>query len=61
MNGQFLLHKDKEEKGKPTAQKQEFVSPFPHASLRLTNTCFFSPRNEKITIFDNYVYTTKSL
>jgi len=55
MTRDFLLHKDKEEIGKPTAQKQEFVSPFPQASLRLTNTCFFSSHNGKITTFDNYV------
>ena len=45
MTMKFLLHKDKEENGKPTAQKQECGCPSLQASLRShTHAFFISPR-----------------
>ncbi len=41
MTMKFLLHKDKEEKGKPSPQKQECGCPSLHSSLRSHTHAFF--------------------
>jgi hypothetical protein len=38
----FLLHKDKEEKGMPTAQKQECGCPYRQPTLRSHTHAFFT-------------------
>jgi len=42
MTNEFLLHKDKKEKGKPTAQKQECGCPSLQTSLRSHTHAFLS-------------------
>jgi hypothetical protein len=47
---EFLLHKEKEENGKPSPQKQEFSCSSPSAVTSQPHTCFFTPTFElKIT------------
>lgn len=46
MTMKFLLHKDKEENGQPTAQKQECGCPSLQPSLR-SHTHAFSPAHSK--------------
>jgi len=46
MTMKFLLHKDKEEKGKPSPQKQECGCPSLHSSLRSHTHAFF-PAHER--------------
>ena len=46
MTMKFLLHKDRKEKGKPTAQKQECGCPSLQPSLR-SHTLAFSPAHSK--------------
>jgi hypothetical protein len=42
MNRKFLLHKDKEENGKPSPQKQECGCPSLQPSLRSHTHAFFT-------------------
>jgi hypothetical protein len=50
MKREFLLHKEKEENGKPSPQKQEFSCSSPSAVTSQPHTCFFTPTFElKIT------------
>jgi hypothetical protein len=44
MKGKFLLLKDKEEKGKPSPQKQECGCPFPATIPSQPHTCFFADK-----------------
>jgi hypothetical protein len=46
MTMKFLLHKDKEEKGKPTAQKQECGCPLYNFSLVATHMPFFLTKGD---------------
>ncbi|MCF8255867.1 MAG: hypothetical protein K9J84_14915 [Bacteroidia bacterium] len=53
MKREFLLRKDKEEKGKPSPQKQECGCPSLHPSLRSHTLAFYPTRTLMIneTIF----------
>jgi hypothetical protein len=46
----FLLHKDKEEKGKPSPQKQECGCPSLQPSLRSHTHAFFADAPHLLTI-----------
>ncbi len=50
MTTEFLLHKDRKEKGKPTAQKQECGCPSLQSSLRCHTHAFYQPTG------DNAIY-----
>ena len=51
MKMKFLLHKDKEENGKPTAQKQECGCPSLQPSLRSHTHAFFQPTRDNSIIW----------
>jgi hypothetical protein len=55
MTMKFLLHKDKEEKGKPTAQKQECGCPSLQPFLRSHTNAFFPAHGRQ---FNNTVNAT---
>lgn len=55
MTMKFLLHKDKEEKGKPTAQKQECGCPSLQPFLRSHTHAFFPTHGRQ---FNNMVKVT---
>lgn len=52
MTIKFLLHKDKEENGKPSPQKQECGCPSLQPSLRSHTHAFLADTPFKLTIFD---------
>ena len=55
MTKEFLLHKDRNEKGKPTAQKQECGCPSLQTSLRSHTHAFFPAHEGQ---FNNMVKAT---
>ena len=51
MTMKFLLHKDKEEKGKPSPQKQECGCPSLQSSLRSHTHAFYQPTGDNEIIW----------